>query len=56
MKKELVWKVSRFEELTINELYEILHLRCKIFVVEQDAPYLDTDYKDQKADVYKRQI
>ena len=49
MKKELVWKVSRFEELTINELYEILHLRCKIFVVEQDAPYLDTDYKDQKA-------
>jgi len=46
---ELIWKVSKFEELTINQLYEILHLRCKIFVVEQNAPYLDMDYKDQKA-------
>lgn len=49
MKKDIQWKVSRFEELTIHELYDILHLRCKIFVVEQDAPYLDMDYKDQKA-------
>jgi len=49
MKKELTWKVSRFEELTTTELYDILHLRCKIFVLEQDAPYLDLDYKDQKA-------
>ncbi|MDR0823674.1 MAG: GNAT family N-acetyltransferase [Prevotella sp.] len=49
MKKEITWKISRFEELTIEELYEILHLRCKIFVVEQKAPYLDMDYKDQKA-------
>lgn len=49
MEKELSWKVSRFDELTRDELYEILHLRCKIFVVEQDAPYLDMDYKDQKA-------
>lgn len=49
MKKNVEWKVSRFEELTIHELYDILHLRCKIFVVEQDAPYLDMDYKDQKA-------
>lgn len=49
MKKEITWKVSRFAELTIEELYEILHLRCKIFVVEQDAPYLDVDNKDQKA-------
>ncbi|MDU1891204.1 MAG: GNAT family N-acetyltransferase [Dysgonomonas sp.] len=45
----LVWKVKGFKELTIDELYDILHLRCKIFVVEQDAPYLDMDYKDQKA-------
>jgi ElaA protein len=49
MEKEISWKVSRFDELTRDELYEILHLRCKIFVVEQDAPYLDMDYKDQKA-------
>ncbi|MDH6307351.1 ElaA protein [Dysgonomonas sp. PFB1-18] len=49
MKQELTWRVSRFEELTTTELYDILHLRCKIFVLEQDAPYLDMDYKDQKA-------
>lgn len=49
MKRELTWKVSKFNELTTSELYDILHLRCKIFVVEQNAPYLDMDYKDQKA-------
>jgi ElaA protein len=49
MGKELVWKVNTFSELTVDELYEILHLRCKIFVVEQNTPYLDMDYKDQKA-------
>lgn len=49
MKKEIVWRVNNFQELSINELYDILHLRCKIFVVEQDAPYLDMDYKDQHA-------
>lgn len=49
MEKEILWKISKFSELTIDEIYEILHLRCKIFVVEQDAPYLDMDYKDQKA-------
>lgn len=49
MKRELTWKVSKFNELATEELYDILHLRCKIFVVEQNAPYLDMDYKDQKA-------
>jgi len=49
MKKELAWRVSRFDELSTEELYGILHLRCKVFVMEQNAPYLDTDYKDQRA-------
>ena len=49
MEKELIWKVSKFSELTLEELYTILHLRCKVFVIEQDAPYLDMDYKDQIA-------
>lgn len=46
---EIKWTVKSFSELTVPELYEILHLRCKVFVVEQDAPYLDLDYKDQLA-------
>jgi ElaA protein len=41
--------VKRFHELTINELYVILHLRSEVFVVEQDCVYQDIDYKDQLA-------
>jgi len=49
MKQDLTWRVSRFVELSATELYNILHLRCKVFIMEQNAPYLDMDYKDQKA-------
>lgn len=33
-------------ELALTELYEILTLRCEVFVVEQDCPYLDLDRRD----------
>lgn len=49
MKKHIIWKVSTFEELSTDILYAVLHLRGKVFVMEQNAPYLDMDYKDQKA-------
>ncbi len=49
MKKSIIWKVSAFEDLSTDELYAILRLRGKVFVMEQNAPYLDMDYKDQKA-------
>jgi ElaA protein len=35
--------VKRFEELTLEELYEILRLRVDVFVVEQDCPYPEID-------------
>lgn len=35
-----------FEELTLQELYEIMRLRQEVFVVEQNCPYLDADGKD----------
>ncbi len=38
-----------FQELTTNELYNILQLRSEVFVVEQDCVYQDVDFKDQKA-------
>ncbi len=38
-----------FAELTNQELYQILDLRGKVFVMEQKILYLDTDYKDQKS-------
>ena len=43
------WKFKHFNELDNNELYEILTLRSKVFVVEQKCIYLDTDDKDQKS-------
>ena len=47
MKIEFKWKL--FSELTTDELYAIIHLRQKVFIVEQDCPYIDADYTDQKA-------
>ena len=42
-------QVKSFEELTTQELYELLQLRSAVFVVEQDCVYQDIDGKDQKA-------
>jgi ElaA protein len=43
------WKIKKFNDLTITELYDILKAREEIFVVEQDCPYHDIDSKDQDA-------
>lgn len=40
------WKIKKFNELNIEEIYKILALRNEIFIVEQDCPYLDCDDKD----------
>lgn len=41
------WKIKAFENLSVNELYDILRLRSEIFVVEQNCVYLDPDGKDK---------
>jgi len=41
--------VKKFNELTIDELYDLLQLRSEVFVVEQDCVYQDIDGKDRKA-------
>lgn len=41
--------VKTFEELTKEELYELLNVRTEIFVVEQNCPYQEVDFYDQKA-------
>lgn len=43
------WVIGRFDDLDIHQLYSILHLRADVFVVEQNCPYSDLDFKDQKA-------
>lgn len=40
------WYLKRFEELSSCELYEILRLRCEVFVVEQSCAYPDIDGRD----------
>ncbi len=43
------WVTKKFEDLSANELYEILRLRSEVFVVEQNCVFLDMDNNDQKA-------
>jgi ElaA protein len=39
----ITWQLKSFEQLTNNELYDILALRASVFVVEQNCAFLDTD-------------
>lgn len=41
--------VKKFDELTPDELYDILKLRVDVFVVEQNCPYPEIDGKDKGA-------
>jgi ElaA protein len=43
------WVLKKFGELTLNELYSILELRSKVFIVEQNCIYNDPDGRDQVA-------
>jgi ElaA protein len=45
----ITWKYSSFANLTTAELYEIIKLREKVFVVEQECVYLDCDGFDYVA-------
>jgi len=47
---DIKWLWKRFQELTTKELYEVMKLRQKVFVVEQNCAYLDLDDRDNEAD------
>ncbi len=40
------FRLKYFRDLTPEELYEVLALRQKVFIVEQNCPYLDADGRD----------
>ncbi len=44
---DIQWRIERFGELTVHELYALLRLRAGIFVVEQQCIYHDIDGLDQ---------
>ena len=41
--------VKKFNELSIDELYEIMQARAEVFIVEQNCAYQDLDGVDQEA-------
>lgn len=43
------WKWSTFDELTTDELYELLSLREEVFAIEQHSLYQDIDGADRQA-------
>lgn len=42
-----MWIFRPWSEVTRDELYEILITRARVFVVEQNCPYLDADGHDR---------
>jgi len=42
------WTWSRFADLGVDNLYDALALRCRVFILEQ-GPYLDPDGLDRQA-------
>ncbi|WP_130806356.1 GNAT family N-acetyltransferase [Senegalia massiliensis] len=41
------WSIKTYDELTKDELYEILKKRIDVFVVEQNCPYDEIDNRDK---------
>ena len=47
MSREIDWSCLRFDDLSAEDLYQILQLRAEIFIVEQNCVYQDVDGFDQ---------
>ncbi|HEY5934217.1 MAG TPA: GNAT family N-acetyltransferase [Kofleriaceae bacterium] len=46
---QLRWHERGFSELSVDELYAIMALRERVFIVEQNCPYLEADGLDPQA-------
>ena len=46
---QINWDFKPFSKLSTDELYSMMVLRQKVFIVEQDCPYMDADGKDLKS-------
>ena len=44
-----VWQWKTFDELSLNELYELMKVRQAVFVLEQDCIYQDIDDLDRNS-------
>jgi len=48
----VLWSVMKFDELSTQQLYDIIKLRIDVFVVEQNCPYPELDNKDTLSETY----
>ena len=46
-KADFIW--HNFDTISKEELYDVLSLRQRVFIIEQDCLYEDLDYSDQDA-------
>jgi ElaA protein len=46
---DLNWQFKYFSELSLNEFHDMIEIRLKAFVVEQNCVYLELDGKDKKS-------
>jgi ElaA protein len=44
------WQLKLFQQLSVDQLYQVLKLRSDVFVVEQTCVYPDLDGRDQHAE------
>ena len=49
MSPNLAWQCTPFDDLIPGDLYSVMQLRQRVFVVEQNCPYLDADGADDAA-------
>ena len=45
----LIWKIKKFDDLTLCQMHDMYKLRSEVFVVEQNCVYLDVDGRDGEA-------
>lgn len=47
--KPFIWYIKTFKDISVDDLYKIVQLREKVFVVEQECVFLDADGLDLQA-------
>lgn len=50
MNNDFLIKKQSFQQLSLDSLYQIMALRMAVFCVEQECPYQDLDFQDQKSE------
>lgn len=53
MSSKTTWQTKHFNELSLNQLYDLLKLRIDVFVVEQTCYYPDLDSNKDQLDRHK---